>query len=241
MKMRTLRTICAVARRWHDPTMRFILLTLIAKRLVPDYRFKRPPLQWWHDEEFNLYLERFNLLDSVNTDRRWMLYQLLRLIEDVPGDTAECGVFRGSTSYLICRDNERNKAHERWHYAFDSFEGLSQPTGADGAYWSGGNLACGLDDVKATLADVSKVERDFRMEGRRLTMVLVSTVKHPIPKRAQAQPQDEEPTQAATKEPVAEKPPASSATATAPAAPQAAAPEDLAPPPQQAQAPPPAM
>jgi translation initiation factor IF-3 len=34
-----------------------------------------------------------------------------------------------------------------------------------------------LNLVKSRLADVSKVERDFRMEGRRLTMVLVSTVK----------------------------------------------------------------
>ncbi|GAH52673.1 unnamed protein product, partial [marine sediment metagenome] len=34
-----------------------------------------------------------------------------------------------------------------------------------------------LNSVKAALEDVAKVERDFRMEGRRLTIVLVSKVK----------------------------------------------------------------
>ncbi len=33
-----------------------------------------------------------------------------------------------------------------------------------------------LNSIKAALEDVAKVERDFRMEGRRLTMVLASTV-----------------------------------------------------------------
>ncbi|MDY7009568.1 MAG: translation initiation factor IF-3 [Planctomycetota bacterium] len=33
-----------------------------------------------------------------------------------------------------------------------------------------------LNSVKSALEDVAKVERDFRMEGRRLTMVLASTV-----------------------------------------------------------------
>jgi translation initiation factor IF-3 len=33
-----------------------------------------------------------------------------------------------------------------------------------------------LNSIKAALEEVAKVERDFRMEGRRLTMVLASTV-----------------------------------------------------------------
>ena len=34
-----------------------------------------------------------------------------------------------------------------------------------------------LNSIKAALEEVAKVERDFRMEGRRLTMVLASTVE----------------------------------------------------------------
>ncbi len=33
-----------------------------------------------------------------------------------------------------------------------------------------------LNSIKAALEEVAKVERDFRMEGRRLTMVLASTI-----------------------------------------------------------------
>jgi translation initiation factor IF-3 len=48
-----------------------------------------------------------------------------------------------------------------------------------------------LNSVKAALEDVAKVERDFRMEGRRLSMVLGSTVdirhsaRSPAPKTAE--------------------------------------------------------
>ena len=48
-----------------------------------------------------------------------------------------------------------------------------------------------LNSIKASLADVSKVERDFRMEGRRMTMVLASTVKpHPTKPPAEAAPEE---------------------------------------------------
>ena len=55
-----------------------------------------------------------------------------------------------------------------------------------------------LNSIKAALADVSKVERDFRMEGRRLTMVLASTVKSRPAKR-----ESPEPAKAAERKPAA--------------------------------------
>ena len=64
-----------------------------------------------------------------------MLYQLMRLTEAVPGDTAECGVYKGTSSYLICRVNQEAENYNRLHFGFDSFEGLSEPTGLDGTYW----------------------------------------------------------------------------------------------------------
>ena len=45
-----------------------------------------------------------------------------------------------------------------------------------------------LNSIKAALEDVAKVERDFRMEGRRLTMVLASTIdKHQVEQRKNSQ------------------------------------------------------
>jgi len=79
-----------------------------------------------------------------------MVWQLTRLIEGVPGDTAECGVFEGAGSWLICAAN-RNGKKKRKHHLFDSFEGLSAPEEADGAYWTKGDLTAGEEVVRTKL------------------------------------------------------------------------------------------
>jgi hypothetical protein len=136
---------------------RFDLLRVVGKILVPGYRFHWPQLQWWHDQAFNEYLRRFGELDGMNTERRWMLWQLLRLVEDVPGETAECGVYTGASSYLMCLANRQSRL-QRWHFLFDSFAGLSQPSALDGTHWTRGDLACGLDEARQNLADFEKVK-----------------------------------------------------------------------------------
>jgi O-methyltransferase len=137
---------------------RLRLLRLAAKLLVPSYRFKWPQLDWWRNEEFTRYLDRFGELGVLNTDRKWMLHQLLRLVAHVPGETAECGVFRGATSYLICCANQRSRAGSKTHHIFDSFEGLSQPTASDGAHWAKGDMKCAIDDVRKALSGFEKLD-----------------------------------------------------------------------------------
>jgi len=120
---------------------------------VPEYRFKWPQMQWWHDPVFNEYLKRFGEADGQNTDRRWMLYQLMRLVAQVPGDTAECGVYNGAGSYLICKVNQEIGLFRRWHHMFDSFEGLSKPMPCDGGHWKEGDLSCPEETVRKNLAE----------------------------------------------------------------------------------------
>ena len=84
-----------------------------------------------------------------------MVAQLLRLTDDVPGETAECGVLLGATSFLICAANAR---HARTHHLFDSFEGLSKPGADDGDHWSEGALAVSEDDVRRMLGGFEHVE-----------------------------------------------------------------------------------
>lgn len=134
---------------------RLRLLRLAGKVLVPSYRFKWPQLDWWRNEEFTAYLRRFGELAVLNTDRKWMVYQLLRLIAHIPGDTAECGVYRGATSYLICRANQE-AAHWKVHHLFDSFAGLSEPGLADGTHWWKGDLRNTLAETQRTLAEFEK-------------------------------------------------------------------------------------
>lgn len=153
-RMRLLRIILnwATTKREMSILTRFDVLRKIAVELLPEYHFKWPQMAWWEDAGFTAYLERFGESSGCNSDRRWGVYQLLRLIKDVPGDTAECGVYTGAMSWLICRANQ-NAASVRSHHLFDSFEGLSVPGTPDGSHWSRGDLSCNLERVKANLSE----------------------------------------------------------------------------------------
>jgi O-methyltransferase len=133
--------------------LRFRLLAMLGRLVVPEYRFKWPQLDWWSNPAFTDYLIRFREEHGMNSDRRWMLWQLLRLVSGVEGNTAECGVYQGASSYLICLANDMRGSATRCHHLFDSFEGMSKPSAEDGAHWSGGDLACGEDEVRHTLRD----------------------------------------------------------------------------------------
>ena len=139
------------------PLLRFNVLRRIGKWVLPAYRFKWPQMAWWADPAFNAYLTRFNEANGMNTDRRWMLYQLMRFAKDVPGDTAECGAYEGAGSFMMCRMNALNSNLARQHHVFDSFEGLSAPAAIDGAHWRPGDLAVGLEQVSGNLAEFSNV------------------------------------------------------------------------------------
>src|SRR5262245_26395072 len=105
----------SVSRLTLDDEDRVQLLGVLARRLLPGYRMRWPSIAWWNDHEFNRYLAHFGELDGLNSDRKWMLYQLLRMTTHVPGDTAECGVYRGASSYLICLANE-SYCHKKAHH-----------------------------------------------------------------------------------------------------------------------------
>jgi O-methyltransferase len=129
------------------------LLKAIAKLIRPSYRFDWSSFDWHSDVVFNEYLASFNESEGFNTQRRWMVGQLLRMVSAVPGDTAECGVFAGAGSLLVCRANKSSKL-QKTHHVFDSFEGLSKPDKLhDGSHWKKGDLSVALELVKARLKD----------------------------------------------------------------------------------------
>lgn len=135
---------------------RFNLLTRAGESLVPRYRFKWPQMAWWDDASLSAFLTNFGELGGFNTDRRLMLHELVRLVHGVEGDTAECGVYHGAGSYVICAANEQSGG--RTHHIFDSFEGLSEPGEKDGSHWSAGNMAVGIERVKQNLARFERVQ-----------------------------------------------------------------------------------
>ena len=121
---------------------------------MPTYRFVWPQLYWWKDEEFNAFLKRFDELHANNSDRRWMLYQWALTANSIPGDTAECGVYRGAGSYLICKATQSG-GQQRTHFIFDSFQGVSKPDEVDEHYWREGDLSCSLQDFQKPEATIS--------------------------------------------------------------------------------------
>ena len=89
--------------------------------------------------------------------RRKRFFRLVGLVEQcarLEGDIAECGCWRGLSSYLICSTLRKLDASVsgRGYHIFDSFQGLSQPTSHDGGAGFSGQFTAKLEDVRSNLA-----------------------------------------------------------------------------------------
>jgi hypothetical protein len=138
----------AVSSADRRAAFRFRVLSRIARLLVPQYVLTTPEKAWFGDEQFFRDLYAFDSHDLA-ADRKYTLRQLLSLVDHVPGDTAECGVYLGASSWFIC---DHFHGSDRTHHAFDSFEGLSEPSGLDGSYWKAGDLNSPEEHARAVLS-----------------------------------------------------------------------------------------
>ena len=135
----------------------FRLTTKLVKLFVPAYMFTWPELAWFKNSKLDAVLTRFDEREGFNAHRRFTLQQLLRLTSNIPGDTAECGVYKGCGSYIILQANKQS-SFGRVHHMFDSFEGLSNPSKVDGEYWVENDLSMGESVVKKNLSEFSDVK-----------------------------------------------------------------------------------
>lgn len=126
----------------------YIIAQRVSDFLYPFFCHTEEGKVWLEDGEFINYYKKFETKNFRSLDRKFMLKSLLSLVKDLDGDTAECGVYKGATSYLICNETSHRPTV---HYAIDSFEGLSTPTGRDAAYWKKGDLKAGVDECKENL------------------------------------------------------------------------------------------
>ena len=144
------RTLPWPPKTLHDQVQ---YLAYAGRFLCPEYHFKWPQLAWPYSKAITdlckVYPQEWT---GFNLDRRHNLLQMLRLIQDVPGDTAECGVFEGVSSFLIHRYAPPHDA-PRIHHMFDSFQGLSAPgDDDDGQHFTKYALACAEGQVRENLA-----------------------------------------------------------------------------------------
>ena len=91
-----------------------------------------PKVRWWTDSEWLGTYDRFLTPDRRPTadhhrilDRRFTLQAFAASVSHLLGSTAECGVYRGTGSSLICA-TLCGTYHDEKHYGFDSFEGLPE-------------------------------------------------------------------------------------------------------------------
>jgi O-methyltransferase len=130
---------------------RYRIAETLTTAVYPKYKFSEFARLFLDDEEFIAYYRRF--MDPGNwhsLDRKYTLDQLLKLTLEIEGDAAECGVYRGASSYLICR---AIRPYGKCNHLFDSFQGLSAPTEMDGAYWRAGALRATEVEVRDNLRE----------------------------------------------------------------------------------------
>lgn len=126
----------AVVRK--DERARFTLAERISGLIYPKYKFSEYGRIFLDDHDFLAYYEAFEGDRNYHSmDRKYVVDQFMKLVLSLDGDTAECGAFKGATSYLIC---QRTQGSGKQHFIFDSFEGLSTPLPSDGSYWKAGDL-----------------------------------------------------------------------------------------------------
>ena|SRR5579862_3694902 len=163
---RLLNLLLSMYSRWLNsagPKKRLFVMSTFGRRIMPEYRFKWPELDWWNKASFNRVLNAFDEMDGYNHDRRWMIDQLMRLVDTISGDTAECGAYRGLGSYIICCRNSQSATPGRLHHVFDSFSGLSQPDDSkDGSYWQAGDLSVDEQSFRDNLKDFESSIRVYK-------------------------------------------------------------------------------
>jgi O-methyltransferase len=156
--LREVREIASLAHRRvasSDPRDRddagYKLTVRFARWALPGYVATKGGKSWFADAEFFRAYDRLVPGDSRRSaERKYFLRSLLSLADGLPGDTAECGVWNGASSWFICR---HFAGVGKTHHAFDSFEGLPEPAPVDGGYWRRGDCFATEADARANLAE----------------------------------------------------------------------------------------
>jgi hypothetical protein len=131
----------------------------LAKSLVYrlGFRILNPHVNWLNELHplAARWQEIAHTKDYLN-ERHYIVYSMAKSVANLPGDTAECGVYYGASSFMICVAT--NGKLDSCHHIFDSFEGLSKPdvvdiAGDTRAYtWQQHDLAVTLETVSHNLS-----------------------------------------------------------------------------------------
>lgn len=88
------------------------------------------------DKAYQEIYEKIRPFTMVEPVRCYALYQSLQYIikNKIPGDLAECGVWKGGSAMLMALCLQQAGINDRKIYLYDTFEGMSKPGEKDGVY-----------------------------------------------------------------------------------------------------------
>jgi|SRR5215813_11864985 len=130
---------------------RFDLAEALTSFIYPEYRFSEFGRTFLDDQQFaDFYTRHVSTFNFHAYDRKYLLKEVLKLAQFIPGDTIEVGIYEGGSSYLIAQHARRIGKR---HHLFDSFEGLSEPGPLDGDYWRRGMMAVSEEQVRVNLSE----------------------------------------------------------------------------------------
>ncbi|HWL94746.1 MAG TPA: TylF/MycF/NovP-related O-methyltransferase, partial [Phycisphaerae bacterium] len=108
----------------------------------------------WFEEWFQEKYRRIKDHTCVKEDRCYMLYRLCQSAMRLPGDVAECGVYRGGTSLLLASALVEAGQRDRQLHLFDTFQGMPESADADASTHKRGDFGdTSLSHVKELLKD----------------------------------------------------------------------------------------
>ncbi|MFD2182370.1 TylF/MycF/NovP-related O-methyltransferase [Rhodoplanes azumiensis] len=141
--------LAAVAPTWTE-FERYQVAERLSFAVYPKFKFSEFGRVWLNDESFKEYYKRYMDYGNWHSyDRKYLVDQMLKLVEHLDGDFVEAGCYRGATAELLC---VAAQPKGRRVHLFDSFEGLSVPGEFDGSYWAPGVFSVSVDEISKNLS-----------------------------------------------------------------------------------------
>ena len=84
----------------------------------------------WFTDWFQKIYQQIKAKTKVTEDRCYVLYTLSKHSLEIDGDFAECGVYKGGTSFLLSTVIKNSKKQKQFHL-FDTFQGMPKSANDD--------------------------------------------------------------------------------------------------------------
>jgi O-methyltransferase len=143
-------------RRVLKATGYFRVRTWLANRgaAVKDAHLYQPLFSPWEGEpEFERHYQAIRKHTLVSRDRCHVLWRTLQQALHLPGEVAECGVFRGGTALLAARTITEASRNPPLLHLFDSFQGVAATVSSEEGFHPGAFGRTSVEHVRQLLAE----------------------------------------------------------------------------------------